>query len=350
MKSKIHEFRTKNNNKIMSKSKLFTSIALAIALNFTNAQDMGNAEYAKKGNADYGNGGYGGYTVNRVNTIPTTSSNQDEMVITIKGIYNECATSQIATFAILQLGKTAEEATSLMDERIGNVVRELTLFNKEIQIETDMISFVPTYDYSVDKKIFNPKTYNEKPSGFELKKNILIKFKNNNDFDKILSICGKNEIYDIAKVDYVTTNFDMVRNIMQKKALEVFKDQMANYSMIMNTDLNKKEKILQEGFNVSYPMESYRSYQAYSQADANFDVKSEVHNIKKNTTQYYNQALVKDHNFVVNPDITEPTIQAFYDITIRIKLKEDQLPKNTIIRNNRYYIITANGDIKLLNL
>jgi len=164
------------------------------------------------------------------------------MVIVIKGIYNERATAQIATFAVLQLGKTAEEATSLIDERIGNVMRELSAFNKEIVVETDMISFVPTYEYGVDKKIFNPKTYNEKPSGFELKKNILIKFRNNNDFDKILSICGKNEIYDIAKVDYVTTNFDQVRSAMQKKALEVFKDQMANYSMIMSTDLNKKRK------------------------------------------------------------------------------------------------------------
>lgn len=334
------------------KTNLMTAIAFLTAISLANAQDMGNAQYEKKGNADYSNGGYGygSYTVNRVNTIPTTSSNQDEMVIVIKGIYNERATAQIATFAVLQLGKTAEEATSLIDERIGNVMRELSAFNKEIVVETDMISFVPTYEYGVEKKIFNPKTYNEKPSGFELKKNILIKFRNNNDFDKILSICGKNEIYDIAKVDYVTTNFDQVRSAMQKKALEVFKDQMANYSMIMSTDLNKKEKIIQEGFNVTYPMESYRSYQAFSQADANFDPKSEVHNIKKNTTQYYNQALVKDHNFVVNPDITEPTIQAFYDITIRIKLKEDQLPKNTIIRNNRYYIITANGDIKLLNL
>ena len=213
-----------------------------------------------------------------------------------------------------------------------------------------MISFVPTYDYAVDKKIFNPKTYNEKPSGFELKKNIIIKFRNNNDFDKIVSICGKNEIYDLAKVDYVTTNFDLIRSQMQKKAMENFKDMMNNYSMIMNTDLNKKEKIIQEGFNVSYPMESYRSYQAYSQANANFDPKSAVNTIRKNTTEFYNAALVKDHNFVFNPDITEPTIQAFYEITIRIKLREDQLPKNTIIRNNRYYIITATGDIKLLNL
>lgn len=346
MKTMIQEFQTKTNKKIMRKNQTTTVLCLLGCIGLSNAQNEGNANY-KSGNANYGNNTY---QINRVNTIQTTTSSQDEMVLTIKGIYNEQATSQIATFAILQLGKTAEEATGLIDERIQNVMKELTAYNKDIIIATDMISFVPTYDYATEKKIFNPKTYNEKPSGFELKKNLIIKFKNNNDFDRIVSICGKNEIYDLAKVDYVTTNFDAVRFQMQKKALEVFKDQMANYSLIMNTDLNKKEKILQEGFNVTYPMESYRSYQAYSQADASFDPKGVVHNIKKNTTQYYNAALVKDHNFVFNPDITEPTIQAFYEITIRIKLREDQLPKNTIIRNNRYYIITATGDIKLLNL
>ena len=330
------------------KTKFISATCLMMAvINFTNAQVSGNANYEKSGNANYG---ANQYVVNRVNTIQTTTSSQDEMVITIKGIYNERATAQIATFSILQLGKTAEEATSLIDERIANVIKEVNSLNKEIEVATDMISFVPTYDYAVEKKIFNPKTYNEQPSGFELKKNILIKYRNNNDFDKILSICGKNEIYDLAKVDYVTTNFDGIRFQMQKKAIEQFKDYMANYSLIMNTDLNKKEKIIQEGFNVTYPMESYRSYQAFSQADASFDPKGTVHTIKKNTTEYYNAAMVKDHNFIFNADITEPTIQAFYEITIRIKLREDQLPKNTIIRNNRYYVITANGDIKLLNL
>lgn len=324
---------------IKMKTTLMTLLTLTLVSNGVMAQESGNANY-----------GNNHYTVNRVNTTATTSSNQDEMVIVIKGIYNERATAKIATFSIMQLGKTAEEATNLMDERVNNVIKELTTFNKDIELVTDMISFVPTYEYSVEKKRFNPKTYNEQPSGFELKKNLIIKYKNSNDFDKIVAACGRNEIYDLAKVDYVTTNFDMVRNQMQKKALDIFKDQMANYSMIMNTDLNKKEKILQEGFNVTYPMESYRSYQAFSQANANFDPKGIVNNIKKNTTEYYNAALVKDHNFVINADITEPTIQAFYEITIRIKLKEDQLPKNTIIRNNHYYLITAKGDIKLLNL
>jgi len=329
------------------KAKFLTT--LAVALTFTNqatAQIMGNAK--EMGNVNYGGNNY---QINRGNTITTTTSTQDEMTVVIKGIYNERATSHIATFGILQTGKTADEATSLINERINNVIKELAVNNKEVEIATDMISFVPSYSYTSDKKIFNPRTYNETPTGFELKKNLIIKYKTATDFDKIISICGKNEIYDLVKVDYITTAYDAIRNQMQKKALEVFKEYMANYSLIMNTDLSKKEKTLLEGFNISYPTENYKKYQAYSsETNPSFDSNSQVNVAKKNTTQYYNGALLREHNFIFNPEVIEPTIQAFYEITIKIKLKEDQLPKNTIMKNNKYYIITATGEIKPLIL
>jgi len=324
-------------------------IALVTTLFFLSqvqAQIKGNASY-KSGNVNFGDNFY---QINRGSTIKTTTSSRDEMVVVIKGIYNEKASSFIATFGILQSGKTAEETTNLIDERIQNVMKDLSSFNKEIEIATDMISFVPSYNYAVEKKIFNPKTYNEKPAGFELKKNLIIKYKKGSDFDKIMSVCSKNEIYDLVKVDYITTNYDAIKSQMQKKALEVFKETAANYSLLMNTDLNKKEKTLQEGFNISYPTENYRQYQAYATTHPNFESSSEVNDIKKNTTQYFNGALLREHNFIFNPEITEPSIQAFYEITITIKLKEDQLPKNTIVKDNKYYVITATGEIKRLVL
>jgi len=301
---------------------------------------------------DSGNANYGGnrYQAPQQNTFPVTTSNQDEMTITIRGIYNEKATAKIATFSILQVGETAEETTSLMDERIAKVTADLQMFDKTVEVVTDMISFVPTYAYEAEKKIFNPKTYNEKPTGFELKKNLIIKFRSSNDMDKVLSACARQEIYDLAKVDYVTTNYDQIHDIMMNRAIEEFKQKLTNYSMIMNTDLSKKEKIIQEGYNVTYPMESYRSYQAYSSASVNAKQKEVVNTITKNTTQYYDKVPLKQHTFIIGADITEPTIQVFYEMTVRIKLKEDQLPKNTIIRNNKYYIITTAGDVKPLNI
>jgi uncharacterized protein YggE len=319
--------------------RIFITTVFLLGATILSAQDSGNVNY--NGNR---------YQAPQQSTFPVTTSSQDEMTITIRGIYNEKATAKIATFSILQVGKTAEETTGLMDERIARVIAEIQLFDKSVEVVSDMISFVPTYAYEVEKKIFNPKTYNEKPTGFELKKNLIIKFRNTNDMDKVLVACAKQEIFDLAKVDYVTTNYDQIHDIMMNKAIEEFKQKLTNYSMIMNTDLARKEKIIQEGFNVTYPVESYRSYQAFSAANVNAGSKEIVNTIVKNTTQFYDRVPLKQHTFIVNADITEPTIQVFYDMTVRIKLREDQLPKNTIIKNNKYFVITAAGDIKPLNI
>src|SRR5690606_21526137 len=116
----------------------------------------------------------------------------------------------------------------LMDGRIAKVIAEVQAVDKTVEVVTDMISFVPTYAFEAEKKIFNPKTYNEQPTGFELKKNLIIKFKNSNDMDKILAICARQEIYDLAKVDYVTSNYDQIHDAMQAKAIEEFKQKLVN--------------------------------------------------------------------------------------------------------------------------
>lgn len=317
---------------------LTATMTVMIFINYAFGQNSGNANYEHS------------YQSNRINAIQTTTSNGDEMIISIKGIYNEKASSQIATFSVLQLGKSAKEATELMSERIRNATRELKIIDQNTSILIDMISFVPTYGYNVDRRVFNPKTYNETPTGFELRKNIIVKYKNSNELDGIVATFSKYEIYDLVKVDYITTNYELIRGQMQKKALEQLKGHLMSYSQMMNTDLSKKEKTLQEGFNVSYPMENYRNYQAYARASINPDPKGEINNITKKTTQYYNAAMVKEHQFIFNADIIDPSIQLFYELTVKIKLREDQLPKNTIVKNNKYYIITTNGDIKPLHL
>ena len=166
----------KNTKKLLSLLVVLTSTSLV-------AQHSGNVnsndlQITSSGNYNYQNQ----YQNNQVNTIQTTTGNENEMYISIKGIYNEKATSQRAVFSVLQIGKNAEETTKLMDERLESVVKSITTFNPEIEVIIDMISFVPLYDYEIQKKIFNPKTYNEKPSGFELKKNLIIKFKKTNLF------------------------------------------------------------------------------------------------------------------------------------------------------------------------
>ncbi len=46
---------------------------------------------------------------------------------------------------------------------------------KEKDVFTDMLSFVPVYEIETTRKLFS-KTYQEVPAGFEIQKNIHIRF------------------------------------------------------------------------------------------------------------------------------------------------------------------------------
>jgi hypothetical protein len=336
------------------KTNFITAIFL-LTTGFMNAQVEGNAAYAKKemGNANY----YNNYRNNQQQAVtPILQSSGDYMTLTIKGIYNEKASSYIATFSIMQVGTSVEEVTNLFDEKVLNIKNNILKLNKNIDFVVDMISFVPTYEYEVTKKTFNKKTYNEKPSGFELKKNLMIQYKNAADLDLIISICAKEEVFDLAKVDYVTTNLDTIKTKIQDRVMLEYQNKLKFYGTIKNVDLFKKEKTIQEGFNIIYPMENYKKYSAFSQAQLPYIVNGSVNQIAKNTTQYYDATLVKSHSFVMNPDITEPAIQVLYEMTIVIDLREKVVEKPVVpepipVKEKKIiYIVTANGEVKQLDI
>jgi hypothetical protein len=338
------------------KTNFITTALVLVSGFFAHSQVMGNEESTKKekGNANY----YNNYQNNQHTTVNVMNSSQEFMTLTIKGIYNEKATSYVATFSIMQVGTTVEEVTGLLDEKVLNIKSGVAKLNKNIDLVVDMISFVPTYEYEVNKKTFNKKTYNEKPSGFELKKNLMIQYKNASDLDDIISICAKQEVFDLAKVDYVTTNLDSIKTKLQDRVLLEYQNKLKFYGTIKNIDLFKKEKTINEGFNIIYPVENYKKYTAFSQAQLPYSVNGVVNQITKNQTQFYDAMLPKSHSFVMNPDITEPAIQVLYEMTIVIDLREKIIEKPIVqetvpvvpVEKKIIYIVTANGEVKQLDI
>jgi hypothetical protein len=336
------------------KTNCMTTALVLVSSFFANAQVMGNDEYAKKemGNANY----YNNYQIRQHVVVNVMNSSQEFMTLTIKGIYNEKASSYVATFSVMQVGTSVEEVTQLLDEKVLNIKNGVLKLNKNIDLVVDMISFVPTYEYELTKKKFNKKTYNEKPSGFELKKNIMIQYKSASDLDDIISICAKEEVFDLAKVDYVTKNLDSIKMKLQDRVLLEYQSKLKFYGTIKNVDLFKKEKTINEGFNIIYPVENYKQYAAFSQAQLPYAVNGVVSQIKKNQTQFFDGILAKSHSFVINPDITEPTIQVLYEMSIVIDLREKIIEKPIVPEpvpakeSKIIYIVAPNGEVKQLNI
>ncbi|WP_294822913.1 SIMPL domain-containing protein [uncultured Flavobacterium sp.] len=300
------------------------------------AQESGNVNYGKNQ-----------YRPQVQHMTGTTTSNADELRIAIRGIYNEKPSLFSATFSIVQVGTSLEEIDALMNEKITAIKAGIKSVDPAIEVLTDMISFVPVYEYEVSKKIFSKKTYTEKPAGYEMKKNLIIKYKTQ-ALDKIVSVCAANEVYDLVKVDYVIASLEAVQAKLQSRALEEYNAKLKYYSLVLGEDLALKKKTLSESYNLTYPVESYSRYTAFSRPQLPHTRNEIVNDMAKNETNYYNPIMVKVHDFVVNPEITEPAVQVFYDLYVNIKLKKEEDTKPA--EKKVIYMVTANGDLKPLAL
>lgn len=297
----------------------------------------------ESGNVNYGPNRYNAQQQPMENI---TGGSENEMTFTIRGIYNEKPSLYAATFSLMQVGESQQEIDQLLNERIDAIVAGIKKLDTSIEVVTDMISFVPVYQYEQSNRLFSRKTYNEVPAGYQMKKNLIIKYKTR-ILDRIVSICAGQEVYDLVKVDYIITNLDAIQAKLQAKTLEEYKAKLAYYAQLKGASLEQKEKSITENFNIVYPVESYNRYTAFSRAQMPHQRnRPDINPAMKTETLYYNPVMAKSHTFVINPEITEPCVQVFYDLSVTIKLKDDKKPAEP----KNYLIITSTGDVRPLTL
>lgn len=263
-----------------------------------------------------------------------------ETTITVRGLANVKADQYVAIFSVTQTGKNQTEATQIIDDRISQMINELKL-QKNVEIFTDIISFVPLYEFAAEKKLFSRKTYNEIPTGFEIKKNIHLKFSDPAALNGFVKIMAQNEIYDLVRVDYYLTTLDEVKKQVELKAKQLIKDKVKSYEDLSGKTFSNDEKTFSEGFITKLPMEMYKSYEAYNSTSLNLNRAGNVNQAAKNSTIYYQPILDKDFDFVLNPVVLEPVIQVMYEIKMIINSKNS---------NKEFVIVTPNGELKTLNI
>jgi predicted secreted protein len=274
--------------------------------------------------------------------INTPSST--DIYLSVKGLANIKANSYVAIFSVTQVGKTTEEVNELLDKRINPVLTEIK--QKEgVETYVDMISFVPVYEIEVEKKLFSKKTYNEIPKGFELKKNIHIKYSDPNQLNDLISLLSNQEIYDLVRVDYFSDSLESVKKELINKSRIALQEKIKGYETLLGVSFASLEKRINDGFKVMLPVEMYKSYEAFSSSSLNLKKSANVNASDRSTTLYYQPIIDKEFDFVINPVILEPVIQVMYEIKIVIN-REKKPAQN----DKEYYIITPNGEMKILNI
>lgn len=271
------------------------------------------------------------------------NKSNNEMVFTVNALMNVKAESYMAIFNIVQTGKTAKEVNSMVNIKIEGLKKLLVKKGiKNGDIYTDMISLVPLYDYDIEKKLFS-KTYTEVPKGFEIQKNIHVKFENDSLLDEIVTAAAENEIYDLIKVEYYVDNSDAKYIELRNKSIEYMKGKL-NAFKELGINMDTIYHIISEKQSVVYPIDRYKSYQAFSGTSIDAIKSRNVTTVRKPITQFYNKLPYHKFDIVINPVIIEPAVQFTYSITLKYVIKEDNKNKKV------YILVTPEGVVKTLKI
>lgn len=311
---------------------IIITAALVLFAFYTFGQVSGNVNYQTKVV----------YSDNNINIgFPANA----DLFVLVKGLANVKADSYVAIFNVSQDGKTTEEVNSLIDTRINQALEQI---KKLPGIETlvDMISFAPIYQFEVEKKIFSKKTYNEIPAGFEIKKNIHIKYTNPEHLNAIITILSVSEIYDLVRVDYFSNTIETVKKDLMTKSKVLMQEKIKTYESLLGADLDTLQKQLVDGYKVVFPVEMYKTYQAYTSSSLNLKKAANISHEEKTTTLYYQPIIDKEFDFVINPIIFEPVIQVMYEIKLKVNREIAQSPQAA----KEYFFITPAGELKNLNI
>jgi len=221
----------------------------------------------------------------------------------------------VAVFGINEEGKTLAEAQTSMDVS----VRKFTASLKQLKI--------PESDYFVDfvaqNRIYGYDTSQQNLAkevvvGFEVKKNISIRYKQKSVLDALTAAASKAGIFDLVKVDYVLKDVGSARKRIMEEAAKVIKTKMEEQEQLLGVKVGQITQVMPSQVSIYYPVEMYESYVAQESEDMyGYRQNLNIQRARKPKTFYYNPLSPSDFDVAINPSLIEPAVQVA--IYVRVK-------------------------------
>ncbi len=160
-------------------------------------------------------------------------------------------------------------------------------------------------------------------SGFEQKKNVIVKFDNIKDLDKIMVLAAEYEIYDLAKVDYIVDDVSKIYAQLFQASIDIINNKKELYTRATNTKLASSSEIFGESFYSFYPEQLYKSYTPdISTQYINYSSSGKRKNLMKSTTYYYDKINYSGFDKVINPIVTEPAVEFVLELQIKFDIEK----------------------------
>ena len=221
----------------------------------------------------------------------------------------------VAVFGLADEGATVPDGQTRLDGRIGGFLAAL----KELGIQdgdlfVDYISQNRVYDYALTGN-----TAREKLSGFEVKKNIAIRYQDRALLDKMLAAAARFSIFDLVKVDYLTAKPFEVRHRLMEAASKVISQKKDDYAAFFGIKPAPQRSSRKN--SMSSAAEQYNSYTAYDAGSVSGDNDVRVVEKRKTSTFYYNPLHPGEFDLIIDPVVTEPVIQ--YSLYLKIACRPE---------------------------
>ncbi|MEL6675664.1 MAG: hypothetical protein AAFR61_25885 [Bacteroidota bacterium] len=281
--------------------------------------------------------------------LASRNPHKDFYQFEVKVLNNVQADAYAMIYNLTQLGKSAEEADSLMQARIRPFMQDcLDMGIKREDFFIDMVTQVPLFDLTLEKKRFNKKTYREVPLGIEVQKNIHVRFSDGKILDQINTAAARYDIFDLVKVDYFVKDIDRKYQEMRKKAIAYHQEVVETFAAL-GLDPEEFDISFVDQTGVHYPLKRYQDYEGFGAASLEkVREQDKVNQVRKPRTMYYQKLSDEAFNVVLNPIAYKPMVQYTYHLRVNYQRKPKKpkpVVKTEIKREKQFNLVTPEGKV-----
>lgn len=230
-------------------------------------------------------------------------------------LMNVEADEYIAIFGVNEEGTTLDQARFNMERAIAAFVDGL----KQLKIApsdyfVDFVSQNRIYGFdSSDKSLVK-----EVVVGFEVKKNISIRYKDKSLLNALTAAASKARIFDLVKVDYIVKDLTAIRAKLMEEASPIIKQKAEEQERLLGMKIGRFTVVYPGQVSTYFPTDMYESYVAQESEEViGYRENVNIQRARKPKTFFYNGLNAKDFDAVINPVTVEPTVQ--FTLYVRVK-------------------------------
>ena len=308
----------------MKKSTIFALLVLALARPGAAQVSGGAGVYGRDGGDEISP-----LQIERAKRQLTVAETKDDGTATFVDaavLMNARADEYVAVWALFALGETPDATNATMNSTLAQFSASLDALGvAAADSNVDYISQSRIYSFDIsntktDDNDDNRATATEKLSGFELKKNVAVRFRNLAQLDALNAAAASAGIFDLVKVDYIVKDTAAIRERLQGQTMNIIRQKAARYSTELGVKLGQPVQIVADIPSVYFPIDQYDSYVAAESENLSLPYdrsRDTVLKARKSASAYFAPLDGDGFDTVINPVTVEPVVQ----FTTYIKVK-----------------------------